>query len=271
MNYKVQIVTGVTLLLVFMGALAAEAKVNTEPFDLVKKRVNGQMQVCKVEYEDGVKQTEDKVCYPSVEEFPDSLDIVSQVKERLKRSGEDMKALTIGDIEAVGGSLLLKPSVLDTVVDNYDSLKVKNFALSELEVSSNDDYIMVPFFASLHWRGKNWMEGTLNTSGIISIPRTYLDQMSLASERLPVYASFDAFSDSKTEQQIHWMRYVETSARYIHFSSIDGLGTDVNEKTLALLNEVVGPVIVGEVFYVPLYGQFVKSAEGEVGLGDLKP
>jgi hypothetical protein len=55
------------------------------------------------------------------------------------------------------------------------------------------------------------------------------------------------------------LRFLEISAHYIHFTTINGIKTNVDQDTVKFLKNVLGPVLVFEVFYTPLFSPLLEQ------------
>lgn len=120
------------------------------------------------------------------------------------------------------------------LMESYDLLSIRNLATSPSAIQVKDGQVRVPFFASVYWKGRGYMQGTLHFEGEIRVDQKRLKM------------STTAFADSTTEQKIEALRILETAARHIHFR-IAGTGEkSVDEATMDLLNSFIGPVILSE-------------------------
>ncbi len=134
-----------------------------------------------------------------------------------------------------GGSFVLSAAQSAEVLSSYRRLSIRNLATNPSRAIVKDGQVRIPFFASVYWKGRGFMEGTIHVEG----------EMVADKEASGLRAS--AFADSTTEQKIEALRALETAARHIHFRIAGTGGKTVDEATMALLNEVVGPVILGEI------------------------
>lgn len=76
------------------------------------------------------------------------------------------------------------------------------------------------------WVEKDLVGGTLHTEGF------FLTQKEGSQwEKSGISTDFINYSDSATEQRLDWLRFLETSAQYIHFTSIHGAETGIRSKT----------------------------------------
>ena len=179
--------------------------------------------VCKV-------LEKEKICYPVVEFFPEPFELT---KEAEKNPGpynvHQSKAIT----------------------ENYRRLSIRNFAVrDEGQLNKEASVIEYPFFATLYWQGRAYMEGTLHTQGYVRV-HTNAGFSTLKKDSPPFEVHFTQFSDSKTEGDKVWLRFTEKSARYVHFLSIYGPKVNIEVATSDLLNRLVGPGIVAELFFSP--------------------
>lgn len=117
------------------------------------------------------------------------------------------------------------------LLKSYDYLSIRNLATSPTAIKIKDGQLRVPFFASVYWKGRGYMQGTIHFEGEIRIDQKQLKM------------SATAFADSTTEQKIEALRVLETAARHIHFRIAGTDGKSVDEATMDLLNSFVGPVI----------------------------
>jgi len=62
-----------------------------------------------------------------------------------------------------------------------------------------------------------------------------------------------SFNDSSTESRKEYLRPLESLARWVHFKSIYGKDANVDQETIRLVKEIVGPAIVGETVLIPVY------------------
>lgn len=134
-----------------------------------------------------------------------------------------------------GGSFVLSQSRSKEVVSSYSRLSIRNLATNPKLATAKDGVVRLPFFASVYWKGRGFMQGTIHVEGEIVSSQ---DDSKIRASR---------FADSTTEQKLEALRSLETAARHIHFR-IAGTGEkSVDEATMALLNEIVGPFILGEI------------------------
>jgi hypothetical protein len=134
-----------------------------------------------------------------------------------------------------GGSFVLSATQSAEVLSSYRRLSIRNLATNPARAVLKDGQLRMPFFASVYWKGRGFMEGTIHVEG----------EIVAASESSGIRSS--NFADSTTEQKLEALRTLETAARHIHFRIAGTSGKTVDEATMALLNEIVGPVILGEI------------------------
>ena len=120
------------------------------------------------------------------------------------------------------------------LMESYDLLSIRNLATSPSAIQFKDGQVRVPFFASVYWKGRGYMQGTLHFEGEIRVDQKHLKM------------STTAFADSTTEQKLESLRFLETAARHIHFRIAGTGGKSVDEATMDLLNTFIGPVILSE-------------------------
>lgn len=139
---------------------------------------------------------------------------------------------TFEDGSKVASVTGIHPSKVQAFMDSYSYLSIRNLATSPAFIQIKDGQIRIPFFASLYWKGRGYMQGTIHFEGEIRVDERQLKM------------STTAFADSTTEQKIEALRFLETAARHIHFRIAGTGGKSVDEATMELLNKTVGPVIL---------------------------
>ena len=233
--------------LIPLSGLAAQSR-----FDLERERDI----VCKTSYLNDEKNETTRKCYKIAEEFSNRIEIVDKVRAFLEFQALDSQPMSIEQFQKIGGAFVLKKDALKDISQNYRRISLRNFALDLEAVEEKEGQQLIPFFADIYWQGRAYMEGTLHTEGFIVVPKGEVNlslELNDSANALPT-AQFNGYSDSSTE-----LRSLETSARYIHFRTVNGMNTDVNQDTLDFLNNSVGPVMVGEIFYVPIYSSLFES------------
>jgi len=172
------------------------------------------------------------ICYPVVGQFPDPFEVTRNV--------------------ASPASTLDKPLAKE-LLDNYRRVSIRNFAVrDEGQLSDDKNYYEYSFFASVYWQGRAYMEGTLYTEGLVRIRANAPFSEVPEGKAQTFQIVFTKYSDSATEAQKGWLRITETSARNVHFMAIYGPKVDANKETMRLLNDMIAPVMVSEVFFKPI-------------------
>lgn len=240
-------------------------------FDLER---NGDM-VCKISYVDNKRDEANKVCYSIVKEVPEKIEVVKKAMAFLNYQDSKADSMTLEEFRRIGGAIVLEREILENISENYRRISLRNFAIHPEGIIEKDGKQFISFFIDIYWKGRAPMEGTLHAEGFILLPGKKVnkkmgDSIQESKEALSPIIDFTNFSDSRTEQNKDWLRSIETSARQIHFTAINGLKTNVDQETQDFLNNIVGPVLVGETFYVPKYSDIIEGVSKAFSEGEAK-
>ncbi len=216
-------------------------------------------QVCKFVYAEGKRVESSPTCYPLSTDMPLELEVMDQVQELLAKLSIHEIRPNLLELIHTGGAIMLPNETLLLLNKNYRRISIRNFAVNVEDPIEMDSEIQYRFFADVYWQGSAKMEGTLHVEGLLILSDGPTNISDLFSGIVPMSADISAFSDSRTEQKNDRFRFLETLARKLHFTAINGIGTDTDKDTLRFLNEVIGPVIVGEVFLLPTINFIVEA------------
>ena len=205
-------------------------------------------QVCKVSYVDGKRDEAGRVCYLLTENPTGAIEVVEMAKNHLDFLNSERESLSPEDIEKIGGALLIDPELIEGLAKSYKRISIRNFALDPSQLTETDDETTVPFVVDIYWKGVGITQGTLHGEGLLTVTREVNDPNpdSFGS------VDFKSYSDSFTELKSDSARWLETTARTSHFKFINGMSADVDQATMDFLNNVIAPVLLGEVIYLPV-------------------
>ncbi|MCB0362014.1 MAG: hypothetical protein KDD35_04815 [Bdellovibrionales bacterium] len=244
-------------------SLAETSSTRHRIFDLERQKEF----ICKFSYIEGKRDEENTLCYPITERIPERIEVVEAVRYMQKMKEEspskeiDLKSLSSEELTQVGGVVRLRSEDLEEVKDHYRRISIRNLAIDARGSIEERGEVKFPFFVEIYWQGEAQMEGSLYGEGIFYVPLAALQlNKSIAEQMLDfsssVKAEFNEFSDSRTEENKNYLRFLVTSARAVHFTAINGTSTNVDQDTLDFLNRIIGPVLIGELFDIPTYKFF---------------
>ncbi|MCB9026486.1 MAG: hypothetical protein H6625_09235 [Bdellovibrionaceae bacterium] len=221
---------------------------NKSNFDLVEEGNS----VCKYKRIMG-KIFKSSQCYPLVVDVANRIEVVDKANLFLKSLANKKRRLSIEELEELGGITLLGKKELEGVINNFYRISIHNFSISQENTLVENENTYLPFYVSVYWQSKMGFEGTIHIDGkfvISNNEKSYpvKDGISKSNHKLPITAEFTEYSDSSSEQNENFLRFLESTARKIHYSVINGIDTDINKDTVAFLNNVIGPILIGELF-----------------------
>ena len=263
----------ISYLLAFaLSAGAAAATGFEKGFDLVKE--NDGKRICRI------ASGEEKRCLPALEVQGVNTDRV-ELTERLKayraylarKKADPAVALTMPELDALGGAFFLSEAEVNKTLADWRELSVRKLAVGFDQARVEGDHAYVPFFASLRWKGRALHEGTLNLEGELKLSATNELRLRAEDSAEELRAKIDrvielrALSDSGTEQGLAVLRGLETSLRRSQFVLIglDARDADADEATTRFVRDVVTPMVVGEVAYVPVMKAMMGSLVDAIG------
>jgi hypothetical protein len=254
-----------TAWIVFGLVISARGLADTKfrPFDLETKGDK----VCKVG-----RYYSQPICFDKIAKglglaIPSTINITDRVRtlDAYISQGSDIRNLNREELQLAGGALFIKPEDRKIVSENFRELSVRNIGVDMRYAVVAKHFTRIPFVASVRWKGRLGMEGTLQVEGFLDHHELKIDQSATLESLNEVMAkAFDirSFNDSSTEQRIESLRVLESIARRVHFVTVNGVRTDVDEDTLRLLKHVVGPVVYGESIVVIVQEVAEKVANG---------
>ncbi len=250
---------------VFALALVLGTQASAQNFDLEVRDSQGLRanEVCKVG-----QAFPSPVCYPSYASlFPEanfqSIELVKKIKA--KEALPSPTKLELKDLEQIGGALLLRPADRQAVLKNFKVLSVRNIGVDVSRIRQTGTHNLIPFVASVRWIGYAGLNGTVHLEGEIALPinlssiggqntnstdfATSLEAVRYGFQQM---LSVGHYNDSSTEMKKDWLRFLEASARQVHFRATKGLFANVDTETQRLIKEVVGPAVLTETIFIPM-------------------
>ena len=231
----------IALSLVTLAFVLNAGAVDTAPFKLVKEGDK----VCKIVPEGA------KSCYPAMplRGSTEPVDILASIKT-LEAQGKDGKE--------VNGAVFLPKGHRAAVLAHLKHLDIRNLAFDTEKAVKVAGGTAIPFYASLRWistvAGTN---GTVHFAGIFTMPEN-LDALgdgekdetvALAKANAAIAKLLDvkALTDSYTEQNWPILRNLEYAGRAVSVKWIYGIRAGVDEKTIAIAQQIAAPFVFGEV------------------------
>jgi hypothetical protein len=222
----------------FVLVFDASAAVDTAPFKLVKEGD----QVCKIEPKGA------KTCYPAMplRGSTEPLDILASIKQFEVDSKE------------LNGSIFLSKANRVAALAHLRHLDIRNIAFDAEKAVKVPGGTVIPFYASLRWISKaSGINGTVHFAGTFTMPE---DLNSLggdekdealaaakANQTIAKLLEVKALTDSYTEQNWPMLRNLEYAGRAVSVKWVYGWKAGVDEKTIAVAQQIAAPFVFGEV------------------------
>ncbi|MCB0365782.1 MAG: hypothetical protein H6624_03920 [Bdellovibrionaceae bacterium] len=261
-----------SILLSLCFALPASA--GKQAFDLYS---NEKGELCLLEYEGMTAKSAPTYCAQALEDFPSEIQIIPALKE-----WQRVQATPNGSLDHQGPLGLtplygaaLSPETISGIVTNYEELSIRKFSVPVAQMQDCEkqegNVCSIPFVANVRWIGYRGVNGTIHVEGEIRFPKesveidNALDTSGVQQLHSTHKATFKRFSDSSTSSRSPYLRWMESTARSVHFTKMTlGTGIDADVETQKLLDEVIGPVLVQQIFYLPMTEMIIQMfSDGE--------
>lgn len=201
-----------------------------EPFDIVKK----ENQVCS----HGIEGNQEILCLNQAVE--EKIDVIEVLKACVSHPNtQRFMDVDVSYTECANLPLLIKSDELKALINNFETLEIRHLAV---DFDALDKGMRAGLFAvegealmNVRWVSKKAriLNGTLHVQGTVNVYPQHEDTHGIV---------FGGFTDSRIEQKSQAYR-LEKAARALQIKMSYGYDTPVDEKTMEILHEALGPIV----------------------------
>lgn len=219
-------------------------------------------------------------CYLNVWQEENKKINIVEPYNRFKEVKAEGKEINILDLKHIGHVMVMDAAYLDRVLPNFRTVSLRNFAIRE-PIQHEDGSQEIPFVVEMFWKvsARSGFNGTMQIQGALKVAANNESEemeseesfnsdeveedsnQSITKEQLYEFMKpeIQKIVDSTTEDNLgDTGRQLEKLARNISFQKITLDGQSVDEATMQMAEEIVGPALVADLYYIPLMEALVE-------------